>query len=265
MSRRIVKESRDFKGVWIPKRIWLAEDLKAMELLVLTEIDSLDNENGCTASNAYLADFFGISRQRISQIISNLKDKEYISIQYQKDGKWCKGRTIKVVNKFDGVVNKFDRGVKKIYQGCQENLTRCQENLTGCQEKLKANNTNINTDINTKRNIYESDSSLSAGTSSDHIPYSEVVEYLNEKAGTEYRATTQKTRKLIRARFNEDFTLDDFKQVIDTKTSQWLNDPKMNKYLRPETLFGTKFENYLNEKHPQLKKNTSNIDWKVDW
>lgn len=114
-----------------------------------------------------------------------------------------------------------------------------------------------------KRNIKESSEQLSAGTSSDHIPYSEVIDYLNEKAGTNYRTSSQKTRKLIRARFNEKFTLEDFKQVIDTKTSQWIDDPKMDKYLRPETLFGTKFENYLNEK--PKKEPMSNVDWTDVW
>lgn len=78
--------------------------------------------------------------------------------------------------------------------------------------------------------------------------YSDVISYLNEKAGTKYRASTSKTQSLIRARVAEDFTLDDFKIVIDKKCAEWLGDEKMEKYLRPETLFGTKFENYLNAK-----------------
>lgn len=80
------------------------------------------------------------------------------------------------------------------------------------------------------------------------IPYLEIVDYLNAKAGTSYRHTSKKTQQLIRARWNEGFRLDDFKIVIDKKVAEWFNDPKMNKYLRPETLFGTKFESYLNQK-----------------
>lgn len=74
----------------------------------------------------------------------------------------------------------------------------------------------------------------------------EVVSYLNEKLGTRYKTTTESTRKLINARLKEGFTLDDFKAVIDAKHAQWGNDPKMAEYLRPSTLFGTKFEGYLN-------------------
>lgn len=85
----------------------------------------------------------------------------------------------------------------------------------------------------------------------------EIVTYLNEVANKKYRHTTNKTRTLINARMNEGFTVDDFKKVIDKKTNDWKEDNKMNRYLRPETLFGTKFEGYLNEKDSK----TNEIDW----
>ncbi len=75
----------------------------------------------------------------------------------------------------------------------------------------------------------------------------DVVLYLNSKAKTNFKTGIKKTNSLIEARRKEGFTLNDFKKVIDIKTSQWLNDKKMSAYLRPETLFGTKFEAYLNE------------------
>lgn len=81
----------------------------------------------------------------------------------------------------------------------------------------------------------------------------EVVSYLNEKAGTSYKPTTPKTQKLIHAREKEGFTLDDFKTVIDKKCAEWLHNGDMVRYLRPETLFGTKFESYLNQK--EVKRN----------
>lgn len=75
----------------------------------------------------------------------------------------------------------------------------------------------------------------------------EIINYLNGVADKNYRYTTKKTQQHINARLEEGFTIDDFKKVIDIKASEWKHDPKMNKYLRPETLFGTKFESYLNE------------------
>lgn len=77
--------------------------------------------------------------------------------------------------------------------------------------------------------------------------YTHVVDYLNEKAGTKYRASSAKTKSLIHAREAEGFTLDDFKTVIDRKCTEWL-ETDWEKFLRPETLFGTKFEGYLNGK-----------------
>lgn len=75
-----------------------------------------------------------------------------------------------------------------------------------------------------------------------------VVNYLNEKCRTDYRATTRKTRELITARAREGFGLHDFHKVIDKKVADWKDDSKMRIYLRPVTLFGTKFESYLNER-----------------
>lgn len=79
-------------------------------------------------------------------------------------------------------------------------------------------------------------------------PFQEIVSYLNDKAKTNYRANGKKTQSLIKTRMNEGFHLDDFKKVIDNKSAQWLGDAKWETYLRPETLFGNKFEGYLNEK-----------------
>ena len=77
--------------------------------------------------------------------------------------------------------------------------------------------------------------------------YKTIVEYLNKKTGKAFRSNTSKTKKVINARLRERYTIDDFKNVIDVKCKDWLNDIEMSKFLRPETLFGTKFENYLNE------------------
>lgn len=82
----------------------------------------------------------------------------------------------------------------------------------------------------------------------DHTPnpITEIIDYLNLKTNKNYKTTTQKTRTLIKARMNEHFTVDDFKIVINKMCTEWMG-TNMEKYLRPETLFGTKFEGYLNQ------------------
>ncbi|RFU63685.1 replication protein [Peribacillus saganii] len=84
-------------------------------------------------------------------------------------------------------------------------------------------------------------------TAENKIPYAEIIAYLNEKTNSCYKASTQQTRNLIRKRWKEGFILEDFKRVIDQKATEWKN-PQWSKYLRPETLFGTKFESYLNQR-----------------
>ncbi|WP_440964086.1 conserved phage C-terminal domain-containing protein [Pediococcus pentosaceus] len=84
--------------------------------------------------------------------------------------------------------------------------------------------------------------------------FKEIISYLNEKAGTKYRASGSKTQRLIKARFNDGFNNEDFKKVINIKVAEW-SGTDMAKYLRPETLFGTKFESYLNQ---EVKKSKTN-------
>lgn len=83
------------------------------------------------------------------------------------------------------------------------------------------------------------------------IPYTEIVAALNGALGTSYRPTSKKTRQLIHARWAEGFRFPDFEAVIDTMAAAWVDDPKMSAYLRPETLFGPKFESYLNRPKPR--------------
>jgi uncharacterized phage protein (TIGR02220 family)/predicted phage replisome organizer len=92
---------------------------------------------------------------------------------------------------------------------------------------------------------------------SDAIPFSEIVGYLNEKTDSNYRATGKATQRLIKARWNESYRLEDFKKVIDHKTAEWTG-TEWEKFLVPETLFGTKFEKYLNQK-PTFKKSKKSL------
>jgi uncharacterized phage protein (TIGR02220 family)/predicted phage replisome organizer len=84
--------------------------------------------------------------------------------------------------------------------------------------------------------------------------YISIVSYLNEKAGTNFKATTAKTKSAINARLAEGFKVEDFKTVIDKKCAEWIG-TELQKYLRPETLFGTKFEGYLNAKQGRNETN----------
>ena len=74
--------NRDFRGIWIPRHIWLDKNLKPIEKILLAEIESLGGlSNGCFASNQYLAEFFDLSKDRISKLISGLKNKGYITVE----------------------------------------------------------------------------------------------------------------------------------------------------------------------------------------
>lgn len=89
--------------------------------------------------------------------------------------------------------------------------------------------------------------------------YSSIIAYLNEKAGTNYRASSKSTQACIHARLSEGFTKEDFMTVIDKKCAEWIGG-ELEQYLRPSTLFGTKFESYLNAKVTKQKQETKQND-----
>jgi len=76
----------------------------------------------------------------------------------------------------------------------------------------------------------------------------EIINYLNARTGKNFSDHSRSTQRLIRARFTEGYTIQDFKLVIDNRIGKWGKDESMLEYLRPSTLFNmTKFENYLVE------------------
>ena len=237
-------QKRDFKGVWIPKEIWLSTDLKVMEKLILVEIDSLDNEDGCFASNEHFSKFFSLSKNRCSEIIKSLEKKGYIKIDYiyQEGSKAISRRVIRCVRNIDGGIRNIDNPTRKTEEGYSE---KCEDNNTSFSNTF--NNTS------NKKDIVEQ-------SSTTPLPYEEIVQYLNQKTNKNFKHTSKVTQRHIRARLAEGFTVSDFKQVIDKKCSDWLRDQKMKEYLRPETLFGTKFESYLNSKTTTAKQTGPYID-----
>ncbi|MDT2637944.1 phage replisome organizer N-terminal domain-containing protein [Enterococcus dongliensis] len=124
-------------------------------------------------------------------------------------------------------------------------------------DKNKNSNVNLTLDL-TETNATDIDKELDKERDIDKekIPYTDIIKYLNNKTSKSFKVT-QKWKDLIKARWNEGQRLDDFKKVIDVKTGQWINNQEMNKYLRPATLFGNKFDDYLNEYRPQISSSIS--------
>ena len=193
----------------IPADVRYDTDLKDKAKLLYGEITALCNKDGkCYANNKYFANLYNVSATTISLLIKNLIDKGYIESE--------------IIYKKNTKEIEY-RYLKILKGGYLRNLKG------GIKEKLKDNNTSIN---NTSINKYI---------------YSRVIEYLNSKAGTFYKSTTKSTQSHINARLTEGFSEDDFIKVIDKKVKEWKG-TKWEKFLRPETLFSTKFESYLNQK-----------------
>ena len=115
-----------------------------------------------------------------------------------------------------------------------ENLPDCIKARSPTPQQEKTPLTNVQSDKPKPKSNFKSQAK-------------EIIEYFNAKANTKYKADNKKTLDLIKARIKEGFSLDDFKTVIDKKFLEWNTDPNMYQYLRPMTLFSTKFESYLNQ------------------
>lgn len=124
-------------------------------------------------------------------------------------------------------------------------------------EKKKNSNVSLTLDV-TEPNATDIDKEIDKEKDIDKekIPYTEIIDYLNKETNKKFKVT-QKWKDLIKARWNEGQRFDDFKKVIDVKSEQWLNNQEMNQYLRPATLFGNKFDSYLNEHKPQINSSIS--------
>lgn len=133
---------------------------------------------------------------------------------------------------------RFDNLVKWILTNCSIGIL---QNVGMDTDNLSESLTEITTENTTDDKKILSDKS-------NDIPFSKIIDYLNSKANMHFKASSKTSQAKIRARWNEGYRLDDFAHVIDVKVNEWLNDPKWSKYLRPDTLFGTKFENYRNQK-----------------
>jgi phage replication O-like protein O len=194
-------------------------------------------------SLGFLSKATGCDKRQIQRELKNLEEMKVIK-QNVTNGK---SRIIRFNKHYDTWVVKTDIGGITIGE-TDNGETDNGETVKGTiGETVKGTiGETDNQEIQTKENI------------KDNIPHQEIIEYLNSKIGSKYKYTTKATQGYIRARWNDGFRVEDFKKVIDNKEIDWNHEPEKGKqdmrlYLRPETLFGTKFESYLNQKVEQAR------------
>ena len=161
-----------------------------------------------------------LTTQKVRTILKKFEKEGYI--KFLTSGSKGKESTLKLTIKqqlFNNNTTNKTEQLQQVEDLGNNNLTTNQQQSNNTTKKKEKDNNNI---------------------------YSLVIDYLNRKASTNYRSTTKNTQSFINARLKEGYTVEDFKKVIDSKSKDWLN-TDFEKYLRPATLFGTKFENYLNE------------------
>jgi len=251
------KVVRDFKGIWIPKEIWLDKNLTTNERLLFVEIDSLDNEKGCWASNNYFSDFFDLSKTRVSEIINSLVKKEYITstMIYKEGGKEIDKRILKVNLPHSEKCNTpIRKSVIPHSEKCNDNNTIIN-NINNNKNNTEPKVPNISTNklFSMKTNNVNSKETLD-------ILVKSIVDHMNMRLGKHlsYKSNTKVIENLV----NKDntVTLDKIKLVIDWKIYDWYNsyDPKSTfdgtKYLTFDTLLRpANFNKYISEMEVEFK------------
>ena len=181
-----------------------------------------------------------LTTQKVRTILKKFEKQGYI--EFLSSGSKGKESTLKLTVKqqlFNNNATNKTEQLQQVEVLGNNNLTTNQQQSNNTTKKKEKDNNNI---------------------------YSLVIDYLNRKASTNYRASTKNTQSFINARLKEGYTVEDFKKVVDSKSKEWLN-TDFEKYLRPATLFGTKFENYLNEankKEPTAIGSDKNKNIKVN-
>lgn len=134
---------------------------------------------------------------------------------------------------------------KCVNRRCVQNeQTMCSNRTDGCVQ-FEQTYTREYTETTTENNNNVSEEKPTKVVWTDETNH--IIDYLNKRTGKKYSVKTKKTAQLIHKLLDNGFTVEDFERVIDIKCKQWLNNEKMNQYLRPRTLFSEKFEDYLNE------------------
>lgn len=236
MDQNMLFQSELFsKGYgFMPKLVAKDQDLSIEAKAIYSYLASYSGAGlSSFPSTSLILHDLGISEKRYLKHRKTLVDKGYLTIKRERlENGFSKNIYIINQNPSEVVssrsVSSQNVGVRNV--GVQNDCT--------ISNSFKSNN--INSNSNNKK-------ILSCSDEQDDVPFEEIIDYLNLKAKRDYKHSTQKTKALIRARWNEGFKLDDFKQVIDNKCFGWSADSKMSKFLRPQTLFGTNFESYLNE------------------
>lgn len=238
---------------------------KPKSIILLGEIVSMLNVTGeFYMSNATLAKKLDCSKKSIRNYLSLLEERKLIKrVVLKKDNGEIDSRKITAGSALAIAFSSSWSDSQDIDEGRETELltpgtelpyppeTHCH--TLGKQVATKENiykKNNINKDIYSSASAEQSKSKIQKNSSINTEPpiYKDVINYLNEKLGAKYKPNSAINKRLIDARAKEGYSLDDFKKVIDNKCATWAHDLKMSKYLRPQTLFGTKFESYLNEK-----------------
>lgn len=162
-----------------------------------------------------------------------------------------------LMNKWKWSNTKVTNFIKTLEEKDIGKTEKRQKTITGKDTVFIVNREFISNSKDTKKDRKQAENNQEKDTEDKGI-YKRIIDYLNRRCGTRYTEKNKQTKESIHARLAEKFTEEDFYTVIDKKCNEWLG-TEMERYLRPQTLFGTKFESYLNQNIVKEKGQTAQM------
>lgn len=184
-----------------------------------------------------IASDFGVHVNSVGKWIQELKKRKYLVVKKQSNGASFE-YIYELISEPQNIVCRDKMGISDTHVECVADTHPTHTSATGSKSVV------LNKTDNNKTN---SNNICADKSARDEAEYYVIIKHLNQLSGSNFKANTNATKKLIKARYNEGFTTNDFITVINYKVNEWLDDELMSKYLRPSTLFGNKFDTYLNE------------------
>ena len=216
---------RYFKGVWIPKEVYLDKKLSWFEKILLVEIWNLDNDNGCFASNEYFAEFLGVTTVHISRSISHLKDEGYLISEF-------------IDNK--RILRAFNKNVKVLLT---DGLTAINKNVKHIYKDTKDN---IINNINKDQTLFDLES--------HETVYHDFIRRFNQLRKSRFGTKDKGAQNALLEIIRQKYTVDDILKALKSAMQSEYHKSNNFCYLTPEFITRRdKFEMYFNS---ELKQKT---------
>ena len=249
--------NRDFKGIWIPKNIWLSTELSALEKVLLAEIESLDGGEGCIATNQYFAGFLGVSKSWVSKLISGLEKKKFITLElvYKRGKKEIDKRIIRRTP--------IELENNTLCDNCDIPIALECSDITEEEDNINNNNIYNNNLINNKVNKEDKLNNINIYNNG----LQKIVDFYEQNINLLSPSIYEEIKSYLDDEIEAELIIKALKEAIDRNCKNWkyakgILDNCIANNIKTLHHFEIEQENFKNKKNNRTKKIENTKDYK---